>query len=343
MPNDEVETESIYEEGSLSADIEQAFDSLTEDTDDGGTEVSSDQEPGWDQNTDTNSDPETTADDTGTVGSENTTGQAQTDSGGIDAPPRSLSPAAREAWKDVPAPVKAEIAKREADYERGIVKYASDAKRAVQMDNVLGQYQQYFAMTGEPVGKTVDSLLRVASNLHMGSQSTKAQLVAGLIHQYGVDVNMLDSLLAGEAPQQRPEEGIRSLIQQELQPFQQYMQQVQYSQQQESQRQYGRIANELQEFAKKNEFYPDVAGTMADFMEIADKQGRTLTLEQAYDMACNMNDQISAIRQARSRAPTRQQQLAASTLRGGSRGGSGVTEPETLSDAVRAAWDSHTG
>ena len=67
-----------------------------------------------------------------------------------DDPPVGLSPAAREAWSEVPDAVKAELRKREEDYEKGIVKYADNAKRAEQMDQVLQPFNQLLAMNGGP-------------------------------------------------------------------------------------------------------------------------------------------------------------------------------------------------
>ena len=54
-----------------------------------------------------------------------------------DVPPKSLSLAAREAWKDTPKAVRDDIAKREADVEKGMRKYGEDAHRAQNMDKVL--------------------------------------------------------------------------------------------------------------------------------------------------------------------------------------------------------------
>lgn len=257
-----------------------------------------------------------------------------------DAAPVSLPPDAREVWKDTPPAMKAAIAKREADYAKGIEKYRTNAQRAEQMDGVLGQYQHYFAMTGEPVGQTVDSLLRTASNLYTAPPQTKAQIIAGLINQFGVPVDMLDIILSGQSVPRGTTDDLDSRIQQAMQPYQQTIQQFQQREQYERQQQQGRMANELAEFAAKNEFYADVAGDMADFLDVAARTGRPLTLADAYTRACNLHPQISQILAARNKAPTPAQKAAASTLRGNGLGGDiEVPEADSLRGAIAQAWD----
>ncbi len=178
--NDDV----TYDEGSLSSDLAAAWEetAATEEAPDDNTPEPvppGAAEPGEPGSADPGTAEQPSADDNGVAGTDTPAEAPPAD----DTPPVSLPPAAREVWKDTPAAMKAAIAKREKDYEAGIVKYAGDAKRAQQMDQVLSQHQHYFAMTNEPVGKTVNDLLSVASNLYMGPPHVKAQIVAGLINQ----------------------------------------------------------------------------------------------------------------------------------------------------------------
>lgn len=332
-----------YDEGSLSSDLAAAFDAAEPDTTETETPHADTTEP---LATDDHGEPDSAgasaaeqpaADDSRVPGSENDAAAGAQDE---TTPPVSLPPAAREVWKDTPPAMRAAIAKREKDFEQGILKYSADAKRAQQMDGVLNQYNHYLAMTGEPPGKIVNDLLRVASNLHMAPGATKAQIVAGLINQYSVPIDVLDSLLAGENPRVPQTDVIDQRIQQAVAPFQQIIQSFQQREQQEQQRTQGQIFNELQQFAAKNEFYADVSNDMADFLDIAAKNGRSMTLDEAYQRACALNPQISQILQARSNTPTAGQQRAASTLRGQGRGGSpAASEPGDLHSAIEAAWD----
>ena len=247
--------------------------------------------------------------------------------------PKSLSPAAREAWKDLPEAVKTDIAKREADYEKGIVQYADNAKRAEAMDRSLAPFQQLFAMNGGGPQQTLEPLLQTASVLQMGSPQQKAQTAANLIKQFGVDIRMLDGMLVGEQPQQSQQDIINQAVQQAVAPYQQQVQQQKHQQQQA-------VNNEVNQFAAQNEFYGDVSDTMADLMEMAAKRGRELTMQDAYDQACRIHPQISQVlagRQAQSVTAPRQN---AAVSISGSPGGGGDSRPaDSIRGQIEAAWE----
>lgn len=254
-----------------------------------------------------------------------------------DKPPVGLAPAAREAWKDTPKAVQDAVRKREQDYEKGVMKYAENAKRAEAMDRVFQPYSQLFAMNGGP-GNVMPGLLQTASMLQMGSPQQKAAQVAQLIKQFGVDVNTLDSLLVGEAPpqgqQQQPD--INQLVDQRFQHYQQ--------QQMEAQRQRTaqEVQSEVQAFAQNpaNEFYADVSETMADLMDIAANRGRDLTMDQAYEQACQMNPQIRQILAGRaSQQNVTQKRRAASSISGGPGGNPSAAPPNSTRAAIEEAWD----
>jgi len=261
----------------------------------------------------------------------------------LETPPVSLPPDAREVWKDTPLAMKAAIAKREADYAKGVEKYRENANRAVKMDSVLGQYQHYFATTGQNPGQVVNTLLRTASNLRSGNAMINAQTVAGIIKDFGTDINLLDDILSGQnvprgTQPNDVDQRIQQGIQQALTP---YMQQIERQKAYERHQQQQVIGSELQQFAKNNEFYNDVCLEMADFLDVASKQGKQMPLKEAYDRACWANPTIRQIMTTRANVPTQQQQRAASTLRGGGLGGEGGSpEPQTLRAAIEAAFDS---
>ena len=70
------------------------------------------------------------------------------------------------------------------------------------MDQALAPFQQYLAVTGEPPAKTIQGLLQTASILQMGSPVQRANTVASLIKQFGVDIRTLDDVLAGQQPRE---------------------------------------------------------------------------------------------------------------------------------------------
>lgn len=262
----------------------------------------------------------------------------------IDSAPVGLSPAAREAWKDTPDSVRKDIAKREADYSAGIKMYADNAKRAEAMDRTLAPYQQYFAVNGGPQ-QALSGLLQTGAGLQMGSPAQKAQLVAGLIQQFGVDINTLDNLLVGNQPSAESQQGhaVDQRIQQALQPYQQMMEQQRQQQQHQQQMEQQKVQSEVQQFSTNpaNEFYKDVAGEMANILDVYSQNNTQLTMQQAYDKACQMHPEISQIIASRTSANTVQQKRKAATSIHGSPSGTGnALGGDSLHDAINAAWDS---
>ena len=258
-----------------------------------------------------------------------------------DKPPVGLSATAREAWKETPAAIKAELAKREKDFATGIQKYAEGANKAQAMDRALDPYKQLFAMNGG-AHKTLPGLLQTASALQMGSPVQRAQTVANLISQFGVDIHTLDGLLSGNGvPQEKQQvDAVQQQIQQAIAPFQQREQQMQQMQQHRQQQAQQAIGSELQQFGASNEFYMDVRGDMADILEMASNRGRQMTLDEAYNKACQLHPEVSKIMTQRSNVPTSGKRRAASSIRGTPGGNGASNEPDSMREAIERAWDS---
>lgn len=258
----------------------------------------------------------------------------------LDTPPNSLSPLAREKWKDTPVEIRNEMARREKNYEQGIMKYAEDAKRAQAVDNMVQPYQQYLAMAGQPVADTIGNLLQTASVLQMGSPQQRAQQVAQIINQFGVDIATLDALLVGQAPPPAaPEQYVQQAVQQAIQPYQQFMNQFEQQQQYQQQQRMGQMQNELAQFEASHEFYRDVRADMADIIDLAAARNMDMSLEEAYRRACLMHPEVSQILEARGRQPTPTQRAAATSLRGAPGGVEVEAEPDNLRDSIAKAWD----
>ena len=142
----------------------------------------------------------------------------------------------------------------------------------------------------------------------MGTPAEKAQLVAGIVKQYGIDIEMLDSALAGQAPRVDPQQAaIEQVLQQKLAPVQQMLTQFQQAQLAQQQAAAQSAQNEVAEFLSKAEFAEDVREDMADLMEAASRRGQNLSLVDAYKKACLMNDNVRAVIAQRAQAQGAQQ------------------------------------
>ena len=254
----------------------------------------------------------------------------------VESAPEAWSAEARETWKDIPKAAKDYIQKREEQMDAGIKKHAANAQRAMGMDQVLTPYRQYLEVNGGPQN-ALKQLLNTGVQLQMGNQAQKAQLVAGLIKNFGVDIGHLDSLLVGQAPPEQAQQGtvqeqVQAVLQQERQ--QQYNQQNQYAQQE--------VGNEIQQFTADpaNEFYRDVRGHMASLLEGASKENRQLGLKDAYDQACWANPEVRTVLMKRqSQADIGKKQSASVSIAGSPGGPGGSAKPSSIGDTIRDAWD----
>jgi hypothetical protein len=256
-------------------------------------------------------------------------------------PPVGLSLEAREAWNDVPDAVKADIVKRENDYAAGIEKHRQNSSRAEGMDRALAPFSQYLQMNGGP-GQALKGLLETGSHLQMGSPQQKAQVVAQLINQFGVDVKTLDSMLVGEAPSQESQQQnqFQQMINQQMAPVQQQLQGYQQREQQQHQQQQQHINQEINSFGATHEFYHDVRGQMADLMDMAANANREMNMEEAYNLACSATPQIAGIMSGRANQQTVAGKRQAASSIQGSPGGAGATAaPNSTMAALNAAWD----
>ncbi len=266
--------------------------------------------------------------------------------GDEDSPPSSGAPVswsatARESWKDIPKASQEYIAQRETEMAAGMRKNAEEAQRAGNMDQVLQPHQQYLAMNGGP-GKAIKTLLDTGAGLQMGSPQQKAQIVANIISQYGVDIKALDSMLVGEAPQNSQNDQMAQMLDQRLGPINQFMQGYQQNQNFQQQQEAGVISNNLNAFATdpKNEFYNDVSMDMADILDMASKRNLEMSLGDAYERACKLHPEISKIVASREQ----QKQLgsrrrAASSISGTPGGPGGASPPGGMREAIDTAWE----
>jgi hypothetical protein len=121
-------------------------------------------------------------------------------------------------------------------------------------------------------------------------------LVASLVKQFGIDVNMLDQALVGQGPQVDPmEERINQRVNQAIAPLQQRYQQMEMQQQQEMQAQSQAAREAVENFINSQPYGDVVRADMADLMDYATRRGMSMTLEQCYQKACELHPEVSAL------------------------------------------------
>jgi hypothetical protein len=255
--------------------------------------------------------------------------------------PESWKPQAKEHWTKLPPDVQHEVARREREIVMTLQQTAGARKVAEQFVAAVSPFEMMIRAEGaDPISATRE-LFGQAAILRIGTPAQKAQLVATVVKRFGVPIKDLDAALVGE--QIPDEEGkIAQIIQQQLAPVRQFMQSIEGVKHQRAQQVDGEIDNEINQFAADptNEFFHDVKNEMADLMEVAARNGRTMTLKQAYDRAIAVNENIQAVIAQRSQQQVGKARAAGSSLPSrGAPPASGQQKGDSIRDDLLAAFD----
>ena len=264
-----------------------------------------------------------------------------------DPAPGSWTPAAREEWKQLPKTIKEEVRRREAATSRALTESTEARKFQREFQDVVQPFMGFIAAENSTPIAAVKNLMQTAAILRVGTPQQKVAAAAQIIQQFGIDLMMLDSVLAGQSPQVSQSAALQQMVSHELAPIRQFMTQQQQFLAQQDQA-LGEKANaELEKFAAEHEFYNDVRETMADLIEAASRRGGALSLTAAYDRAIMLHEPVRQVIEARKqRQAAQNSQRQADTARrnatsvSGSEEASAVGAPasgDSLRDAINAA------
>lgn len=216
--------------------------------------------------------------------------------------PASWHPETREHWAALPEAVRTEVARREREVQTTLKETAEARKYAEQIERTIAPYQMFIKAENSNPLQAIDNLMSTAARLRTGSSQDIAQLVSGLVKQFGVGrfgqsfIEQLDSALVGEIPRvDAQQQQLQQAMQQQLAPIQQFMSQHQNAQAQAQQNVTRQAEGEVLDFMEKAEFAEDVREDMADLMEMAQRRGRDLSLGDAYRQACAGNERVRSV------------------------------------------------
>ena len=223
--------------------------------------------------------------------------------------PQSWKPETREHWKALPAEVRGEIARRESEFARVMQETAESRRFADAVMKTIAPYEMFIKADNASPLQAIDNLMSTAARLRTGTAPELASLMSGLIQQFGVGrfgqgfIESLDQALVGQTPKEDPREvAMRRQLEQEFAPVRQFMNEMQQARQQQEIQQQQAAQTETQSFLANHEFAMDVKDDMADLIELANKRGREMSLEEAYDRACRAHPEIGKIFQRRDQA-----------------------------------------
>lgn len=258
--------------------------------------------------------------------------------------PASWKPEAREQWGTVPAALQAEIHRREQETNRLVQDGAQQRQFMQAFESMVRPYEMFIRAENSTPLQAVQNMMQVAAELRVGTTQSKAQLIANIIRQHGVDLQTLDGLLAGDpsitmqqaAQGQYRDPRVDQLLQNQARETQQRQQQeTQWAQQ------------HIAEFAASHEFWNDVAADVNELAQLAIRRGDQLDLKRLYDRACALHPEVSKIlstRAASSQPATPQHsqavlraKRAAVSPRNESTPNSGATIPKD--DSLRASLE----
>ena len=270
-----------------------------------------------------------------------------------DRAPQSWKPETREHWKTLPPEVRGEIARREGEFARAMQETAEQRRFSDAVMKTIAPYEHFIKAENSNPIQAIDNLMATAARLRTGTAPELAQLVSGLINQFGVGrfgpgfIEALDQALVGQTPKEDPREvAIRRQLEQEIAPVRQFMTEVQQMKQQQEAMQQQAAGSEVQGFLANHEFAMDVKDDMADLIELASKRGREMSLEEAYDRACRAHPEIGKIfakRDQASQAASRNQVAQKARAASVSVGGAPTPQPSRsggadIRSALENAW-----
>ena len=228
--------------------------------------------------------------------------------------PASWRPDIREHWGTLPEPVRAEIQRRETEVARTLQETAEARKTAEAVMKTIEPYQAFIKAENSNPLQAIDNLMSTAARLRTGTAPELAQLVAGIVNQFGTGrfgngfIELLDGALAGQTPRQDPQQlAMEQVLNQRLAPVQQMLTQFQQAQLQQQQQATQAAETEVSTFLQRAEFGEDVREDMADIIEAAQRRGQNISLQDAYKKACLMNDSVRAVIGQRAKARGAQQ------------------------------------
>lgn len=235
----------------------------------------------------------------------------QTPPAKADKAPASWTPAEREHWKDVKPEVKAAILRRDAEVNAALQSSAESRQFQRAFTEVLRPFEPMVASEGGNMLAATRQLYQTAAFLRNGPPADKAKMVADMIYQFGIDINMLDQALSA-GPQQRQQtqqqvytpQQIDTLVDQRINKI-------------GEQRTQAEVSKQLDDFINDpaNEFVHDVGPLMASILQSEAQAGRVISLQDAYKRATLAHPEVSQIlanRQGTSQTPA---QLSAAARR----------------------------
>lgn len=227
-----------------------------------------------------------------------------------DVAPKSWKATTRTKWATLDPEIKAEVRRRESEMTRAFGENAQARELHKNFYEAVRPFEARIrSMGGNPL-HLVGELFKADHILSTAPPTQRAQYMAQLIKEYAVDIDELDSALAGTAPADPVAARVEQLLQQRMAPLQQFLAHQQQTEQQRQQEVQAQAQAEVESMAvdPKYPHFNDVREDMADIIDLAARRGIYLTPAQAYSKAVAMNPELGAQLASQQQAEQQRQQ-----------------------------------
>jgi hypothetical protein len=251
--------------------------------------------------------------------------------------PSSWKPAAREALAKAPREVQEEAVRIDREVRQVMQEAAPLKQRMSEVERTLAPFEGLARANGMDAMQYAGSVLQSAAQLFQGPPQTRAAILAQLIQQSGADLEAINAALQGQAPaaQARPAADPRAEVRRVLE-------------EERAQQRYQESLRAAQDFLKDPpEFWEYVKEEVTSLIDWDRSKGGNLTLQQAYDRACKLNDDVQGVvskrkegeRARTATAATQAAQAATQVSLRSSPAAAVRAKPKGLDAAARAAAD----
>ena len=252
-------------------------------------------------------------------------------------PPSYWKATERELWGKTPAEVQQLINRYDREREIALQRATESAKGASTWTEAIRPYEAQIRASGQEPHAYVGNLLQTAHALSYGAPEQKAAVLADIVASFGVPPEILDRALVAKL-QGQP---MQQQAQQFRDPrFDRFLADLEQRKAARDQEQVSEATTRMEAFGESHEFYSDVRDQMADILDVWSKKGmQSVTdadLERAYNLACSMDEEVSAAMQQRKQAETLKAQAEATAR--ARQAASGV-KPETTGTVSQGPKD----
>jgi hypothetical protein len=209
----------------------------------------------------------------------------------INRAPSTWKPAARALWDKVDPALRAEIHRREADFQNGQAQLLPDATLGKNMREVIRPYEMMIQAEGGTPERAVADLMRTAAVFRTGTVPQKYQAIAQIANQFGIDLRRFaPQPAAGAQPQpnaqQQPTEFRDPRVDQLLAQQNEERRLSAQREQQQTESTVTRWMNEVDASGNpKRQYLGDVINEMSALVPQIRAHDPTLTHAQALDAA----------------------------------------------------------